>query len=136
MSDLICPFSATLVKDDFACTQAEQIIRRGGAEIACRSGPLHAHCGRLFEQLKNAALPAFGLEDDLLQVPHGVLAKIQFGGLLGLQRLLADSPGNTVDDIAALVEAASAHFGDIDTIPHDRLVDDITRYQLARRRRR
>ena len=136
MSDLICPFSATLVKEDFACTQAEQIIRRGGAEFACRSGPLHAHCSRLFDRLKTAALPAFDLEDDLLQVPHGVLAKIQFGGLLGLQRLLEDSPGNTVDDIATLVETASKHFGDIDAIPPDRLVDDITRYQLTRRRRR
>ncbi len=136
MSDLICPFSATLAKDDFACRHAEQIIRRGGAEFACRSGPLHADCSRLFAQLKNAALPLFDLEDDLLQVPHGVLQKIQFGGLLGLQRLVADRPGDKVDDIASLVESASAHFGGMDAIPHDRLAGDITRYQLARRRRR
>ncbi|MGB5260848.1 MAG: hypothetical protein WBO34_10040 [Gammaproteobacteria bacterium] len=136
MSDLICPFSATLARDDFACRHAEKIIRRGGAEFACRSSTLHTHCSQLFAALKNAALPAFNVEDDLLQVPHGVLAKIQFGGLLGLQRLVADSPGDTVEDIAALVEASIAHFGDIDAIPHQQLTGDITGYRLARRRRR
>jgi hypothetical protein len=136
MNELICPFSATLARDDFACRQAERIIRRGGAEFACRSETLHTDCSRLFAQLKNAALPAFDLEDDLLQVPHGVLAKIQFGGLLGLQRLVADSPGDRVGDIAALVEASGARFGGIDAVPHAQLVGDITGYKLARRRRR
>lgn len=136
MSDLICPFSATLAKNDFACNHAEQIIRRGGAEFACRSTALHAHCTRLFGKLKIAALPAFELEDDLLQVPLGVVQKIQFGGLLGLQRLIVDRPPATVGNIAALVESAMAHYGDIDSIPVAQLVDDITRHRLARRRRR
>ena len=136
MSDLICPFSATLARNDFACPHAEQIIRRGGAEFACRSAALHAHCNRLFGKLKIAALPAFELEDDLLQVPLGVVQKIQFGGLLGLQRLIADRPPAVVSNIAVLVESAIAHYGDIDSIPVAQLVDDITRHRLARRRRR
>jgi hypothetical protein len=136
MSDLICPFSATLAKNDFACPHAEQIIRRGGAEFACRSATTHANCVRLFERMKAVALPEFGVEDDLLQVPHGVLAKIQFGGLLGLQRMLNDNPDGTVADIASLVEAAKTRFAGIEAIPCAQLVGDITRYQLSRRRRR
>ena len=34
MSDLICPFSAPLVAQDFACRYGEAVIRRGGTEIA------------------------------------------------------------------------------------------------------
>ena len=37
---------------------AEQIIRRGGAEFACRDAPAHARCCALHERLKGAALPA------------------------------------------------------------------------------
>ncbi len=37
MTDLICPFSATLVKDDSGCRRASWIIRHGGSEIACNS---------------------------------------------------------------------------------------------------
>ena len=135
MNERICPFSATLAKADFACRQAEQIIRRGGAEFACRSVADHARCTRLFARMKAAGLPAFELEDDLLAVPHGVLARIQFGGLLGLQRLLgSDSP--KVDDIVTLVIAAATHFADIEAIPCEQLVADITGYRLSRRRKR
>ena len=136
MSDLICPFGATLAKDDFACKQAEKIIRRGGAEFACKDKAAHTRCSTLHENLKATALPAFDLVDDLLEVPHGVLSKIQFGGLLGLQRLVTGSPGGKVDDIATLVDHAATRFDTIKHIPLDQLVDDITRYTLARRRRR
>lgn len=135
MSDRICPFSATLVKNDFACCHAEQIIRRGGAEFACRSAADHTRCTRLFAHLKATGLPAFELEDDLLQVPHGVLAKIQFGGLLGLQRLLGGS-SQKVDDIAGLVDSAVTHYAQIEAIPCEQLTPDITGYTLSRRRKR
>ena len=136
MNDLICPFGATLAKDDFACTRAEKIIRRGGAEFACQDNAAHTRCCTLHENLKATALPAFDLEDDLLAVPHGVLSKIQFGGLLGLQRLVTGSAGEKVDDIATLVDHAATRFNAIEHIPLDQLVDDITHYTLARRRRR
>ncbi|HSG11509.1 MAG TPA: hypothetical protein VLB10_07175 [Gammaproteobacteria bacterium] len=136
MNDLICPFGATLAKDDFACTRAEKIIRRGGAEFACQDSAAHKRCCTLHENLKATALPAFNLEDDLLAVPHGVLSRIQFGGLLGLQRLVTGSPGEKVDDIATLVDDAATRFIAIEQVPFDQLVDDITHYTLARRRRR
>jgi hypothetical protein len=145
MTDLICPFHATLVKDDFACPHAEQIIRRGGTEFACQAASVHANCTQLFGKLKDAALPAFDVEDDLLQVPHGVLAKVQFGGLLGLQRITLDSgvdqhrhitDAGRVGDIAALVNAAITRYSGVNEIPCGDVVEDITGYKLSRRRRR
>ncbi|MDX1696893.1 MAG: hypothetical protein R3308_01330 [Thiohalobacterales bacterium] len=136
MNEQICPFSATLAKDVFGCSRAEQVIRRGGAEFACRDAAAHARCSRLHDCLKASALPALGLEDDLLQVPHGVLARIQFGGLLGLQRLLTGHSETVVSDIDSLVEAAQVRYTAIEAIPCDSLVDDITGYRLPRRRRR
>lgn len=138
MNDRICPFSATLAKQDFACPQAEQVIRRGGAEFSCRSATNWRDCTALHDRLKQVALPAFELEDDLTQVPHGVLAKIQFGGLLGLQRLLDNARHDParVDDITALVNAAASHYGSLEAVPCAALVEDITRHRLSRRRRR
>lgn len=54
-------------------------------------------------------MPVFGVEDDLLSMPHSALVKIQTGGLLGLQRLLTDAPATpaTVTNINALAEAAA-----------------------------
>ena len=138
MKDLICPFSATLVKDDFGCTQATKIIRRGGSEIACNSVNAQQRCTDLFQKLKDTALPEFEVEDDLLQIPHGVLVKIQFGGLLGLQRIsnsTATAAGN-IQDIDALLETSIGMYGSINSIPFSSLCEDISNYQLTRRRRR
>ena len=137
MQDLICPFSATLVKDDFGCHQASRIIRRGGSEIACNNADAHQRCAALFQRLKDTALPAFDVEDDLLKVPHGVLVKIQFGGLLGLQRITnaAEATANGIQDIDALLQSSIRTYGSADSIPFSSICEDMTTYKLARRRK-
>ncbi len=128
MTDRICPFSATLARNDFACSLATQVIRRGGTEFACQSATAHTRCRQLLEHCKQAALPAFGVEDDLTVMPQSVLVKIQFGGLLGVQRITPGqiSAGNHINDIDALLAAAIDHFFSIESIPYDQLIDDIT----------
>lgn len=136
MEEHKCPFSAPLVTHQFGCTKATEVVRRGGAEINCTDSAAHTGCGLLFERMKRAALPAFGVEDDLLSMPHSVLVKIQYGGLLGLQRLLraALQVGERVDDIQALAAEASLRFSD--ELPYASLVDDITAFKPRARRGR
>ncbi len=138
MTDLICPFSATLARDDFSCPRARQVIRRGGTEFSCDSETSRARCEQLFENCKQAALPAFDVEDDLTLMPRSVLVKVQFGGLLGLRRLVTGQAGGDgrVDDIDALVDTAIGQFSGLDSIPCEQLVDDITGWKLPRRRGR
>jgi len=138
MQDSICPFSATLARETFGCAHAERVIRRGGTEFSCLDQPAHARCAQLFGQLKDAALTAFDVEDDLTQMPHSVLVKVQFGGLLGLQRITLETPSDTdrVADIDALVTAAVARFENLQSIPCERLTGDMTDYTLSRRSRR
>jgi hypothetical protein len=138
MKDLICPFGATQAKEDFACRHAEKIIRRGGAEFACNSADTHVECSQLLRCLKDVALPEFGVEDDPTQMPYSTLVKIQFGGLLGLQRITAatESTANGIADIASLIDAAKARFASIDAVPCESLCADITNYKLSRRRSR
>lgn len=87
--------------------------------------------------MKQAALPAFGVEDDLLSMPHSVLVKVQFGGLLGLQKLMNKSSAVTtkVDDIDILVAAAVGNYGSPNAIPCHEMVEDMRSYQLRRRSR-
>jgi hypothetical protein len=135
MNDKLCPFAATLVQHDFACPHAAQIIRRGGAEIACDAEPLHVTCCTVHGHIKQAALQAMGLEDDLLSVPHSQLVKIQFGGLLGLQRHLGDTSA-TVTDIAALIMRASQVFASMSDYPMRGIIDSIEHHKLNRRSRK
>ena len=138
MPDLICPFSATLARETFGCNRAERIIRRGGTEFSCQAPASHARCLQLFGQLKDAALTAFDVEDDLTQMPHSVLVKIQFGGLLGLQRITQAPPSEAgrIEDIDTLVTAAVTRFETLQAIPCEQLAADMTGYSLSRRSRR
>ena len=132
----ICPFGSTLVAEVCHCIHADQVVRRGGAEIVCQDAVAYARCTELFQQLKNVALPEFEVEDDLTTMPHSVLQKIQFGGLLGLQQLITQQPADTVADIAGLLDGSETKFGTLDDLPYNELVATITVYKLKRRRGR
>jgi hypothetical protein len=138
MEEYKCPFSAPLITRQFGCVQAQEVVHRGGTEINCTDAAAHARCDQLFQHMKLAALPAFGVEDDLLSMPHSVLVKIQYGGLLGLQRVLrAESQvAERVEDVQALVAEASARFGGAAGIPVAPLVADITTFKPRARRGR
>lgn len=128
-----CPFSAPLVTHHFGCVLAKEVIHRGGTEIACTQDAAQARCAGLFERLKTAALPAFGVEDDLLSMPHSVQVKIQYGGLLGLQRLLS-KPAERVENIDTLLQQAATQWGSIEAIACDSLIPDITAFKPRSRR--
>ncbi|HEU5339555.1 MAG TPA: hypothetical protein VFU39_09755 [Sulfuricaulis sp.] len=135
MEEYKCAFSNTLVTNQFGCEQGEPVARRGGPDVACKSNDAHRRCEMLFMQMKSVALPAFGVEDDLLTMPHSVLGKIQFGGLLGLQRILqAGATGTSeVKNVHALVALAEEKYNNIEAIPYPVLVTDMTAYKLRRR---
>lgn len=132
----ICPFGSTLVAETCHCVHAEQVVRRGGAEVICQDAAAYVRCTELFQQLKNVALAEFEVEDDLTTMPHSVLQKIQFGGLLGLQQLITQQPSDTVADIASLLDALVTKFDTLDDLPYNELVSSITKYKLKRRRGR
>ena len=133
MEEHKCAFNATLMGDQFGCIHARRVTRRGGPDVACADNTGHERCRRLFELLKTSVLPAFGVEDDLLSMPHSTLVKIQFGGLLGIQRLLGNG-GETVTDIDSLVDRAENRFGGLETVPCEQIQSDMTGYKIRRRK--
>ena len=75
------------------------------------------------------------LEDDLLTLPHNVLVKIQYGGLLGLMKVVEDNQkSEKVDDVASLLTAAMEKFRDIESIPLSSIINTIVEYKMQRRR--
>jgi hypothetical protein len=136
MEEYKCAFSNTLVTHQFGCELGMQVARRGGPDIACLSEAAHRRCADLFERMKQAALPAFGVEDNLLSMPHSVLVKVQYGGLLGLQRLLENEADGSaeVTNIHDLVGRAFENYGGLEAIPCQAFVGAMTSYKLKRRR--
>ncbi|UCH53392.1 MAG: hypothetical protein JSW09_00855 [Pseudomonadota bacterium] len=135
MDELKCSFSAPLITGGYGCSRAKAVTRRGGPDIACTSHEAQVQCTQLYGLLKSAALPAFGVEDDLLTMPHSVMQRIQYGGLRGLQRLLHGNDAD-VGDVHALVVDAVARYASLEAVPYGEIVPDITGCQPRGGRRR
>ena len=137
--ELKCPFASPITSGRAACSNAREVVRRGGSEYDCAVASAHALCSEVHGRLKAVGLKAFEVEDDLTSMPHSVLVKIQGGGLAGLQRLLGGETGAdgvVIDDVRALVERALAEHDGLEGVPFDQLADDMTGYRLERRTRR
>lgn len=134
-SDRHCPFAAPLTVRRAACSQAQEVVRCGGAEYDCASTLALTRCRRLHERCKQAGLAAFGTVDDLTQVPHSVLVKIATGSLTGLAALCNAAPA-PIADVEQLVATAEQQFGDIEQIPIAPLTQAMLACQLERRGRR
>jgi hypothetical protein len=62
--------------------------------------------------------------------------KIQFGGLLGVQRLLDGESGEKVQNVDALAASAEQRFASLDAVPTAEIVKAIAAYKLRTRRGR
>ena len=131
-----CAFSHTLLQKQFRCENGQAITRREGPDVCCTAATAHLRCAELLERMRRAALPSFEVSDDPLQMPHSVLVKVQFGGLLGLQRLVEGKVGERVENIHKLVQRAANRYGDLVAVPYGDFIGDMTGYKIKRRRGR
>lgn len=138
MHNAKCAFKNPLLSGAFGCARAEPVSTRDGPDILCRSEEASERCRDVFERMKRSALPVFDVEDDLLQMPHSALVKIQYGGLLGLREALGADPadGRPVENIDALVEQESRDPIGPAAPAWNGIVEHITTYRIKRQRSR
>ena len=117
------------------------VTRRAGPDVACSSDNASEQCKKLYDTFKQAGLPAFNATDDLLETPHSVFTKIQFGGLLGLANCVNEDSGinsriEKVENIFMLVENAIQKYGKIDKIPSQEFINNMLEYKIKRKKKR
>ncbi len=130
-----CVFALTQVSNEFACEYGDLVTRRAGPDIACRSQQHQQQCSCIYAQLKQAGLAEFGYEDDLEQVPHGVWAKIQFGGLLGLAKLAGNEESKAIENISDTIDLVIKSYGSLEQIPYEDAVPTMQHYRTRRRKK-
>ena len=133
MEDHRCPFQVPQIKRDFACSLGVEVTRRDGAAVACQADSASRHCCELYERLKQVGLEGCGMRDDLTKVPQSLYIKVQYGGLLGLQRLLGDTRQDIVD-ISFLLTRLDEQYGGIENIPCEQVKADIESQKVRRKK--
>ena len=135
MIDCKCSFASTMIREDYACEKARMVTRRAGPDISCTSVQASDRCSVLLEKFKEAGLEAFDAKDDLLETPHSVYVKIQFGGLLGLARDIFHPTADRVENIFLLIDEALKHYQSLDAVPCHEYVQIMKKFKGGRKRR-
>jgi len=130
-----CAFSITLISEHYSCANAINVVRRGGSEISCDKLDASKKCEIVYNYLKEIAVSAFDVDDNLLNMPHGVKVKIQHGGLLGLSVLVNGESRNTISDISTLISDSETKFESLEKIPYESTINYITEYKVRKRRK-
>ena len=129
--NLHCPFERLAVAGTHACARGLAVTRRNGAGVDCSEETAHSRCATAQAFFAQVGGEAFGEVEDLTQVPHSTLLKIQIGGLAGVAGCLDLPQSMAVDNMGELIERAGSRLGDLD---HDALVAAM-RAAKARRKR-
>ncbi len=130
-----CVFALPQISNDFACEYGELVTRRAGPDIACKSAAMQQQCACVYERLKQIGLTEFEFEDDLTQVPHGVWAKIQYGGLLGLDALCNNSDKRTLDNIADTIQLVMQQYSELGMLPVEQITTSMKAYRTRRNKK-
>ena len=132
--DLKCPFAQVLISEEARCPKGSAVARRAGMDISCQDATANPRCRTIYEGLLTAALEAVAMEYDLNQLPHSLLMKVQYGGLVALAKE-ADYI-LPVEDVDQLVQAVVKKYQLSERIPYEKYQQEMLTYHLKRRGRR
>jgi len=136
MLDLRCPFSPVLLSKDFLCEFAEEVIRRGGGEIACQNADSNNKCTQLADRLRENLLPMLGHEDNLLIVPQSVIVKTLHGSVTALQKICEAKQQGSIDSLSKITSVTLDLYSDLAELPYAQLVETVKNTQLKKRRKK
>lgn len=134
INPLQCVFERGMLRRCLGCDQG---IRRNIAEreaVGCRDKAAHDLCGNFKVQLKHAAVFALKSTHPDDPLPHAKELKLQCGGLIGLERVLADAKVDVVSDVAGVLNAAVTKYGSLDGLPYSDLIQSIRLFEPRPRR--
>lgn len=131
-----CVFEKAIGSRVCDCSRAHRFHLADREGVACGSEAARRLCRRCLDGLRRNARFALGLTKADSALPHSAEIRVQNGGLLGLQGLLANAPAGTVADICAVVTQARDRFGSVEALPYDRIVPSVVHYRGRRRSRR
>ncbi len=136
INERACPFEKAILSRQCGCQYAQRLQIADREAAGCRSVTAPPACHELLRLLRVNAQFALGMAASPGALPHGKEMKVQVGGLLGLQQLLAEAADmRAVENVYGLVRAAKKIHGELESLPFFQIVRSIASYRGRRRTR-
>ena len=122
----LCPFSKPIIGRWCRCEFARVADpeRCAGKMTCTRAGLYRERCVALNQLLRERARFVLGTRETGVELTHAQSMKIRCGGLLGMQRVLALTPGKP-PVVLAVIDLAEERYGSLENFPFNEIVQDI-----------
>lgn len=138
-----CVFEKSINNRRCDCALKRRFLIATREGIACRSEPALANCTLLLSTLRNKSRFALKIITVDGPLPHNKELRVQAGGMLGLQKIMASESiefsskiEGTVHNIHHIVVTGLKKYGSIETLPYSDIIKDIVTYQVRKKKRR
>jgi hypothetical protein len=153
INERFCPFEKGILTNNCECSRSQRFCIAEREGVHCNSDEAQSRCIELLDRMRQNARFALKSTEERSTLPHAKAMRVQVGGLLGVHAALTEAgdeslaphkqrnggaPGR-IDDVDALLRAASARFGGLAGLPYQRIIQAIAAYkgrQSFRERRR
>lgn len=136
INERACPFEKAILSRQCGCQHVQRLQIADREAAGCRSPAAPAVCQELLRLLRTNAQFALGMATSPGALPHGKEMKVQVGGLLGLQQLVAEAADmRDVENVYALIRAAKKMHGRLESLPFSQIMRSIASYRGRRRTR-
>ncbi|HEX7971396.1 MAG TPA: hypothetical protein VF501_04150 [Thiobacillus sp.] len=127
-----CPFERALLSRCVGCGRSRKLNLAEREAIACGDPTVREHCLTFYRALHENAQFALKVSPDA-PWPFGKEIRAQCGGVHGLAEALGGA-GDDTADVAAIVLAGQAHFGDCAEFPYSEIMRAVVHYEPRKRR--
>lgn len=132
-----CVFEKAINARRCTCSLSQRFNLADREGVSCNSEAGAKRCKQLLESLRKNANFALQMTTVPGPLPHAKEAKVQIGGMLGLQKLLHPQTAEEeiAHDINGLAEVALQRYHSLDNLPYSDIVKSIVTFEARSRRR-
>jgi len=124
-----CPFERALLSRCVSCMHACKLLLAEREVITCADAAANQRCQAFHKALHVNARFALHMDPDQ-PWPFGKEIRAQCGGVLGLRNVLEQDGA----DVAVLVGAGLARYGEIERLPYSEIMRDVVHYEPRKKR--
>lgn len=119
-----CWFEKAINSRRCGCSLMERFNLADREGVRCTDAQAQQRCAQFLRVLRDKAVFTLQLTRVDGPLPHAKEARVQIGGMLGLQQLQSSSP-DTIPDIHRLLSWGNEQYGGMSQLPYDQLVQAI-----------
>lgn len=134
INEIRCVFEKALCSLRCRCSKSQPFRLADRTCYGCHSESSQKQCSEFLKKLREQTRFVFKINEIEGPLPHNKEIRVQNGGLLGVQKLVAIN-SEKVDDVCGVIDAAINKYGEISQLPFDIIMQSVMAFKARPKRK-